>query len=77
MRLFVYELIGNYYIFLKMHCMWFSYKKYKSQALSKLKTLFIIGDEIRGFICEKCNLSTKMVCLDHGSGKFYSRYVGV
>ena len=29
-----------------------------------------MGDEIGCFICEKCNMSTKMVCLDYGSGKF-------
>ena len=39
MRLFVYELIEHYYIFLKMHCMWFSYRKYKLQVFCKLKSV--------------------------------------
>ena len=31
---------------------------------------FIVGDEIGHFICEYYNMSTKMICLDHGSGYF-------
>ena len=32
--------------------------------------LFVVGDEIGHFICENYNISTKMFCLDHGSGDF-------
>ena len=32
--------------------------------------LFVVGDEIGHFICEDYNISTKMICLDHGSGDF-------
>ena len=32
--------------------------------------LFIVGNEIGHFIYEDYNMSTKMVCLDHGSGDF-------
>ena len=28
---------------------------------------FVIGDEIRHFICEDYNISTKMICFDHGN----------
>ena len=31
---------------------------------------FIVGDEIGHFICKDYNISTKMICLDHGSGDF-------
>ena len=56
-----------------MHCMWFmwfSYKKYKLQVPCKLKIEFVFGDEIERFICKDYNSSTKIVCLDHGSGDF-------
>ena len=32
-----------------------------------LEFWFVVGDEIRHFICEDYNISTKMICLDHGS----------
>ena len=35
-----------------------------------LEFWFIVGDEIRHFICENYNISTKMICLDHESGDF-------
>ena len=31
---------------------------------------FVVGDEIGHFICEYYNISTNMICLDHGSGDF-------
>ena len=31
---------------------------------------FVVGDEIGHFICEDNNISTKMICLDHGFGDF-------
>ena len=31
---------------------------------------FVVGDKIGHFICEDYNISTKMICLDHGSGDF-------
>ena len=31
---------------------------------------FVVSDEIGPFICEDYNISTKMICLDHGSGDF-------
>ena len=31
---------------------------------------FVVGDEIRHFIYEDYNISTKMICLNHGSGDF-------
>ena len=31
---------------------------------------FIVGNEIEHFICEDYNISTKMICLDHGSRDF-------
>ena len=31
---------------------------------------FVVGDEIGCFICEDYNISTNMICLDHGSGDF-------
>ena len=36
--------------------------------------LFVVGDEIGRFIYEDYNISTKMICLDHGSGDFYLMY---
>ena len=35
-----------------------------------LEFKFVVGDEIGYFICENYNISTKMICLDHGSGDF-------
>ena len=35
-----------------------------------LEFWFVVGDEIRHFICENYNISTKMICHDHGSGDF-------
>ena len=32
--------------------------------------LFVVGDEIGHFICEDHNISTKMICLDHGNRDF-------
>ena len=32
--------------------------------------LFVVGHEIGHFIYEDYNISTKMICLDHGSGDF-------
>ena len=34
------------------------------------KFWFVVDDEIGHFICEDYNISTKMICLDHGSGDF-------
>ena len=31
---------------------------------------FVVGNEIGHFIYEDYNISTKMICLDHGSGDF-------
>ena len=31
---------------------------------------FIVSDEIGHFICKDYNISTKMICFDHGSGYF-------
>ena len=31
---------------------------------------FVVGDEIGHFICEDYNISTTIICLDHGSGDF-------
>ena len=31
---------------------------------------FVVSDEIGHFICEDYNISTKMICLDHGSKDF-------
>ena len=31
---------------------------------------FVVDDEIGHFICEDYNISTKTICLDHGSGDF-------
>ena len=31
---------------------------------------FVVGDEIGHFIFEDYNISTTMICLDHGSGDF-------
>ena len=35
-----------------------------------LEFWFVVGDEIGHFICENYNISTKMICFDHGSGDF-------
>ena len=35
-----------------------------------LEFCFVVGDEIRHFICEDYNISSKMICLDHGRGDF-------
>ena len=35
-----------------------------------LEFWFVVGDEIGHFIYEEYNISTKMICLDHGSGDF-------
>ena len=35
-----------------------------------LEFLFIVGDEIGHLIYENYNISTKMICFDHGSGDF-------
>ena len=31
---------------------------------------FVVGDEIGHFICEGYNISTKMICLNHGIEDF-------
>ena len=31
---------------------------------------FVVSDETGHFICEDYNISTKMICLDHGSEDF-------
>ena len=31
---------------------------------------FVVSDEIGHFICKDYNISTKMICLNHGSGYF-------
>ena len=31
---------------------------------------FVVGDEIRYFIYKDYNISTKMICLNYGSGDF-------
>ena len=31
---------------------------------------FVVSDKIGHFICEDYNISTKVICLDHGSGDF-------
>ena len=31
---------------------------------------FVVGDEIKYFICENYNISTQMICHDHGSEDF-------
>ena len=35
-----------------------------------LEIQFVLGDEIGLFICKNYNISTKMICLDDGSGDF-------
>ena len=67
-------IFGHYHIILEMHSMWFSHRRYKSQVPCKLKMLFVVGDEIEHFIYEDYKVSTKMVCLDHGSGDFWLIY---
>ena len=62
-------ILGHYHIVHEMHSMWFmwfSHRRYKSQVLCKLKILVHSGH----FIYEDYNISTKMICLDHGSGDF-------
>ena len=61
-------IFGHYHVVHEMHSMWFSHRRYKSQILYKLRIL--VGDKIGHFICEDYNISTKMICLDHGSGDF-------
>ena len=66
-------IFGHYHIVHEMHSMWFmwfSHRRYRSQVLCKLKIWFVVNDEIGHFICENYNISTKMICLDHGSGDF-------
>ena len=66
-------IFGHYHIVHEMHSMWFmwfSHRWYKSQVLCKLRIYFVVGDEIGHFICENYNISTKITCLDHGSGDF-------
>ena len=31
---------------------------------------YVVSDEIEHFICEDNNISTEMICLDHGFGDF-------
>ena len=45
----------HYRIVYEMHSMWFMWK---------------VTEDIGRFICEDYNVSTKMICLDHGSGDF-------
>ena len=35
-----------------------------------LEFWFIVSDKIGHFICKDYNISTKMICLDYGSGDF-------
>ena len=35
-----------------------------------LEFWFVVDDEIEHFICKDYNISTKTICLDHGSGEF-------
>ena len=34
------------------------------------KPKFVVGDEIRHFICEDYNMSTQIICFDHEIGNF-------
>ena len=45
-------------------------KDYRSQVLCKLRILVRSQCEVGHFICKDYNISTKMICLDHGSGDF-------
>ena len=65
-------IFGHYHIVHEMHSMlftWFSYRRYKSQVLWKLKIL-VRSRWWRHFICENYNISTKIIYLDHGNGDF-------
>ena len=53
--------------------MWFMWKVTEDinhKFFVNSEFLFIVGDEIGRFICEDYSISTKMICLDHGSGDF-------
>ena len=76
-KMMVTWIFGHYHIVHEMHYMWFmwfSHKRYKSQVDISHKFFvnsefkFVIGDEIGHFICEDYNISTKMICLNHGNG---------
>ena len=64
MRMFVYKLIGHYYIVLEMHVCDLDINH---KLLVNSKMLFIVGDEIGHFICEDYSMSTKIVSLNHGN----------
>ena len=53
-----------------MWCMWKVTEDINHKFFVNSEFLFVVGDEIGRFICEDYNISTKMICLDHGSGDF-------
>ena len=64
---------GQYRIVHEVHSMWFMWKVIEDinhKFFVNLEFWFVVGDEIGHFICENYNISTKMICFDHGSGDF-------
>ena len=74
-KIMVTWIFGHYHKIHKMHSMWFmwfSHRKYKSQVLCKLGILVQSRWWNWAFHLRRLhNISTKMICLDHGSWDFY------
>ena len=69
-KMMVTWIFGHYHIVQEMYSMWFMWKVTEDinhRFFVNSEFYFVVGDEIRYFICENYNISTKMICLDHGS----------
>ena len=65
-KMMVTWIFEHYHIVHEMHNMWFMWKV--TEDINH--KFFVVGDEIGYFICEDYSISTKMICLDHGSEDF-------
>ena len=66
-------IFGHYHIVYEMHSislLWFSHRRYKSQVFYKFRILVRNQWWNWAFIYEDYNISTKIICLDHGNGDF-------
>ena len=69
-KIMVTWIFGHYYIVHKMHNMWFCHRRYKSQVFCKFRILVRSRWWNWTFYLQRLNISTRMICLDYGSGDF-------
>ena len=72
-KMMVTWIFGHYHKVHEMYSMWFMWKVTEDinhKFFVNSEFWFVVSDEIGYFICEDYNISTKMICLDHGSEDF-------